>query len=73
MKLQNTTTPIPKNSLGYVDEKNNVRVPSRFRLKSFFEAIFPSPTTLSCEDWERLELRRSPQSIRADARRDGIL
>lgn len=73
MKLQNTTTPLPKNSLGNVDEKNNAHVPSRFRLKSFFKSIFPSPTALNCEDWERLELRRSPQSIRADARRDGIL
>lgn len=46
----------------------------KFRyLKKFFAEILCVKPSLSTEEWQRLEVRKSPQSIRADARREGIL
>ena len=47
--------------------------PSRLSMRSFFAGFLRSKSHLHFEDWERLETRRSPQSIRADARREGLL
>lgn len=42
-------------------------------IKGFLADLFRRRPLLTFEDWERLETRRSAHSIRAEARREGIL
>lgn len=74
MKQQHTTTmALTRNSSSEYDDENGTNIRLPFLLKNFFERFFSSQAQLTREDWERFEYRRSPQAIRADARRDGIL
>lgn len=74
MKQQSTTaTPFAKKYSASSDEKDSTIIRQNSRLKNFFERLFSSSTQLTREDWEHFEFRRSPQSIRAQTRRNGIL
>lgn len=74
MKQQNTTNmPLARTFPTHSEERDGTIIRQNSRLKNFFGSLFSSPTKLTHENWERFEFRKSPQSIRADARRDGIL
>lgn len=40
---------------------------------SFFKNLFRVSPRLTFEDWENLEIRKSPQAIRDAARKEGLL